>query len=105
MKSERTKATDIKPKVRKLVYERDHKRCVVCNGRYMTQVAHIFVNRSQGGLGVKENLAILCFTCHQKLDQGRYKESSLVRDNAESYLISHYGDINKDDLKFSKWGK
>lgn len=104
MKSKRTKACDITPKVRKQVNERDHKRCVVCGGRYGTQIAHIFVNRSQGGLGVKENLAVLCFTCHQKLDQGRYKESTVIRNYAESYLRNHYGEINKNELKFSKWG-
>ncbi len=103
--SKRSKATDITPKVRKLVMERDHKKCVACSGSYGIQVAHIFVNRSHGGLGVKENLAALCFKCHQKLDQGKYKDSIVIRNDAESYLISHYGVINKEDLKFSKWGK
>jgi len=102
MRSKRTTATDITPKVREAVKRRDNGRCIICGFPYATQAAHIFINRSHGGLGVEENLALLCLECHMKLDNGRKKESRIIREYAEEYLKEKYPGLKIDKLKFKK---
>jgi len=102
MRSTRSKACDISAKVRKQVKERD-KWCVVCGGTYGLEIAHIFINRSSGGLGVKENLALLCKKHHMDLDSGKYRDSYAIRQEVEAYLKGLY-EINIKKLKYNKWG-
>ena len=100
--SSRSKACDISPKVRNEVMIRDGKRCVYCGGNYMLSLAHVFVNRSHGGLGVKENLVVLCMPCHMSLDNGKKDKSAPIRYSVEFYLKHLYGDIDVDKLKYRK---
>lgn len=101
MKSKRSKATDINSKVRKEVMERD-KHCVSCGSRYNLTVAHVFINRSHGGLGVKENLCILCMDCHMKLDHGKLVDSQPIKEITENYLRGLYPEYCVTNLKFRK---
>lgn len=98
MKSARTKAVDISSKVRKEIHERD-KWCIICGSNYNLSIAH-FIPRSKGGLGVKENLVLLCFKCHMDYDQSlkRGHLGSIISD----YLKKQYGDIDKNDLIYKK---
>jgi 5-methylcytosine-specific restriction endonuclease McrA len=98
----RTKATDITPKVRAVVKRRDNNTCVNCGRKDWVQLCHVFYNRSHAGLGVKENLVCLCVECHNKLDAGRIEVSEPIRKVVESYLMSHYPNINVNDLKYKK---
>lgn len=98
----RSKATDITPRVRAEVMRRDNHRCVYCNSPYALQIAHVFVNRSHGGLGVKENLVTLCIEHHMSLDNGRLEKSKPIRDVIEFYLRHNYGEIDIDSLKYKK---
>ena len=68
MKSKRTKALSITPKVKKTVYERDGGRCVLCGSPHGLPEAH-YIPRSRGGLGIPENIVTLCRNCHRELDQ------------------------------------
>lgn len=104
MKSRRSKATDIKKKVRNKVLERDNSRCVICGDTNMLELAHVFVSRSAGGLGVEENLATLCKKHHMTLDSGKKQEQRNIRLAVESYMRSKYGDIDIKSLKYKKWG-
>lgn len=97
----RTQATDITPKVRAEVLRRDNHRCIYCGTPYSLQLAHIFVNRSHGGLGVKENLATLCIACHMTLDNGREVKAKPIRDSVQFYL-NHLYDIDIEALKYKK---
>ena len=107
MKSKRSNACDISPKVRREVLLRDDNCCVLCNmgylpsGDYRYEIAHL-IPRSQGGLGVPENLVVLCKTHHDKFDNGirRAISGALIR----KYLRELYPGWKEDDLKFKKGG-
>ena len=71
MKSKRTKATNISPKVKQKVWERDQGRCVICGNNYNVMPNSHFIRRSQGGLGIEQNVFTACtnFTpnkCHTR---------------------------------------
>jgi 5-methylcytosine-specific restriction endonuclease McrA len=103
MKSKRTKACEISPQVRKRVEERDSidgvPRCIFC-GRYGRGEAH-YINRSQGGLGIEENIVTVCRECHRQMDNGL--NTQIYREKAEKYLKSIYPNWNKSKLVFNKW--
>lgn len=100
MASKRSRACDISPKVRKEVMERDVGRCIICGSTDNLQVAH-FVSRARLGLGIPQNLAILCACCHFEMDDGKsHRElQKLVRE----YLQGSYEVWDEKDLIYSKW--
>ena len=76
-----TKKTQINPKTKKEVTIRDKGRCIVCGAPGIGN-AH-FIRRSQGGLGIKENLITLCpHFCQWK----EYRDSSVSTDRKELYI-------------------
>lgn len=100
MKSKRTKLTDISPKIKEIVYIRDKGLCVVC-GKQGIPNAH-YIRRSQGGLGIEQNIVTLCTECHHNFDNGFYREQigAVIRE----YLKSIYGlNWNEKDLIYNKW--
>lgn len=114
MRSKRAKACDISPKVRQIIHERD-KGCVFCRLGYMLppedefttctgtlQIMH-YIPRSQGGLGIPENLALGCLWHHNMMDNGNL----CLRDDMllifEEYLKAHYESWDKEKLFYSKW--
>lgn len=99
MKSKRTKACEIKPKVREAVEARDNRCCVFCGSPNARGEAHI-VRRSQGGLGIEQNLLTVCRWCHRQLDEGKDRE--LYMNRAISYMKEHYPDWNISDLVYRK---
>lgn len=101
MKSKRTIACSISPKTRELVENRDNHQCVFCGSPNCRGEAH-YIRRSQGGLGIPENLLTVCRYCHSQLDEGQAKE--LYRAKAEEYLKSKYPDWDKNKLVYNKWG-
>jgi 5-methylcytosine-specific restriction endonuclease McrA len=101
MKSKRTKATDIDSKTRKMIHERDRK-CISCGSHHNLTIAHVFVNRSHGGLGISENLCLLCIDCHMKMDHGKQNVSNTVKYATKSYMNTLYPNINIENLKYRK---
>lgn len=114
MKSKRSKACDITPKVRQEVHKRDG-GCIFCQiNKFMPpedefvtslgtpQIMH-FVPRSQGGLGIPENLAEGCVWHHTLLDNGKDTREEMLK-IFESYLKLNYPHWNKEKLVFNKWG-
>ena len=95
----RTKAVAITPEVRNEVEERDGHCCIFC-GRPGRGEAH-FVNRSQGGLGIPENIITVCRACHAAMDNGQ--ATKLYRQKAEEYLKSKYSDWDRSKLVYDKW--
>jgi hypothetical protein len=63
---------DISPSVRRLVWRRDHGRCVVpgCRSARFLDVHHIEY-RAEGGDHSPDNLCLLCFAHHQAEHDGR----------------------------------
>lgn len=81
---------------RKYIKKRDNDRCVICGNKGALQIMHIFLNRSHGGRGVRENGCLGCVTCHNIMDNpiGKQNEKSKeYMELCENYLI------NKEHLK------
>ena len=95
----RTKALQIPLKVKKIVYERDKGKCIWC-GMKGDPVVH-FIAKSQGGLGIEENILTGCSYCHNAYDQTDRRER--YRDKAREYLKSKYPNWNEEDLYYKKW--
>ena len=101
MKSKRAKACDISKKVKDIVWERDDHRCIVC-GSYQAMPNSHFIRRSQGGLGIEENIVTMCMDCHREYDQGTNRKA--MEYFIENYLKSQYPNWDKSKLTYKKWG-
>lgn len=99
MKSKRTKACEITKQTRMDVALRDNGLCIFCGGVGIPN-AH-FIKRSQGGLGIEQNIFSACVECHHEQDFG--KNSKEYTDIAEKYLKSKYDNWNKEELIYKKW--
>lgn len=95
----RTKLLDISPKVKAKVWERDEHRCIVCGSPNAAPNAH-YIARSQGGLGIEENIVTLCNADHHEFDfgEGRFELAIQIRE----YLQSKYPYWNDSDLIYRK---
>jgi 5-methylcytosine-specific restriction endonuclease McrA len=91
--------TSISKQVYRRVKERDGGCCVVCGKPWTIQCAH-YISRAQGGLGIPQNLVMLCVDCHRAYD-GTEREAygEMIRD----YLKGWYKDWNEKDLVYDKW--
>ena len=87
-------------KIREEVEERDNHQCVFCGSRECRGEAH-FIRRSQGGLGIPQNLLTACRTCHWQFDEGPLKD--YYQDKAREYLKSKYPDWDEKELVYDKW--
>lgn len=96
----RTKATSIPSKVREEVEERDNHCCIFCGTPNARGEAH-FVRRSQGGLGIPQNLLTVCRIHHRLLDESDM--SDMYKQKAREYLKSKYPDWDEKDLVYNKW--
>lgn len=98
--SKRSKATDIPQSVKIIVYARDEGLCIFC-GRPGLPNAH-FIARSQGGLGIEENIITACPVCHQRMDNSTDRKR--MKQVAAAYLRSQYPDWDEKKLVYRKWG-
>lgn len=106
-----TKATAIPESVKRKVYIRDNRRCVVC-GKYIkydeetnTYIggapnAH-YIRRSRGGLGIEENIVTLCPKCHHDFDNGFRREE--IGAWLSEYLDKWYPDFPDEKRIFNKY--
>ena len=100
MISARTKWTGIDKETRQYILERD-KHCIICGKTNFLTIAHIFVNRSHGGKGCKENLVCLCADCHYNildnpLGEKYNKLSKKYLEYCKNYLI------NKENIEINE---
>lgn len=93
-----TKYTGISHDVYQTVFERDGGRCVYCGAPSPLQCAH-YVSRARGGMGVPENLVMLCMRCHQAMDQGGGAD---IKTEVRDYLTLHYDGWTEDAQKYKK---
>lgn len=99
VKQVRRKACEIPKQVRMAVAIRDNGKCIFC-GKAGISNAHL-VKRSQGGLGIEENIFTACPECHYEEDFG--KNSKEYEKKAERYLKSKYGaSWDRKNLVFRK---
>lgn len=102
MKSKRTKACEITKEVRQTVAIRDNGQCIICGKHVPVSCSNAhYIKRSQGGLGIPENIVTLCPSCHYEEDFG--KNSKLYEQKIKDYLSSKYENWNEDNLKYNKW--
>lgn len=99
-KARRTKALEIPAKVKRKVHERDEKACVWCGSNEGQPNAH-FIPRSQGGLGIEENVLTLCWGCHMMYDQTTNRPQ--MREFFKKYLQSKYPEWDEEKLIYNKW--
>lgn len=98
----RTKATSISMEVKIAVWERDKHRCIYCM-RYVPynfSNSH-FIKRSQGGMGIEQNIVTACPDCHRRYDSGY--EYTRMYNYTEKYLRKFYVDFDIEKLKYNKW--
>lgn len=98
-KNKRSKACNITPKVKAAVWERDHHRCILCGNAAAMPNAH-YIPRSQGGLGVEENIATLCCNCHRQYDQTTQRKA--LGEEIRDYLKSKYKDWDESKLVYRR---
>jgi len=89
-------ATKITKKVYEKVLDRD-KSCRICGGNSWL-VCHHIIPRSRLGVGVEENLIMLCNFCHLICHQDMKKWTNKLLQSQE--LI--YGTIDIEQLKYNK---
>lgn len=98
--SRMSKACDIPPKVKAIVWERDGGCCILCGNPHAAPNAH-FIPRSHGGLGVPENVVTLCLKCHTRYDQSGQRKPLQAR--IRQYLMEQYPDWDEEKLIYRKW--
>ena len=99
-KSKRSRACDISKKVRDRVWERDGGKCIICGNHHAMPNSH-YVRRSQGGLGIEENIVTMCLRCHSMWDG--YIDREAMEAYIENYFKSHYPDWDREKLIYKKW--
>lgn len=102
MKHRRTEATAIPPEVKQIVWERDDHRCIFCKRCVPVECANAhYIKRSQGGLGIPENIFTACPFCHDKEDFGGSAQLA-YRNYAKVHLSSKYEDWDEKKLIYKK---
>ena len=99
--SKRAKAVDIPTSERKKVLVRDKGFCVVC-GQPGIPNSH-YIKRSQGGLGIEQNVVCLCVECHNAYDNGNDKmKTKMIHGKVKKYLKRQYKGWKEEDLYYKK---
>ena len=98
----RAKACDISQEVKVRVWERDKGCCIICGSPAAAPNAH-YIRRSQGGLGIEQNIVTLCTGCHNEFDNGSGKYSEAIKKAVRDYLQGQYDDWSEKDLIYDKW--
>lgn len=96
--SARAKAVSISPKVKKIVYDRDHGTCIFCGAPGLPEM-HV-VPRSKGGLGVASNIVCACRECHRRADQS-IDRADMIR-FAIGYLKFYDPDWTEESVTYRK---
>ena len=95
----RTKALDIPQDVKREVWERDGRACVLCGSPFAAPNAH-YIARSHGGLGIPPNIITLCAACRDRYDNS--PERPYIRRELRGYLRSKYTDWSEEALTYRK---
>ena len=96
-----TKATSISTSTKKEVWLRDFGRCVLCGSINAGPHCH-FVRRSQGGLGIPENIWTGCDTCHRAFDTEG--PDGPLHERIRDYFRTLYPDWDESKLVYRKEG-
>lgn len=100
MASKISKACDISSKVRQEVLKRDDNQCIICGAKQGLQIAH-YVSRARLGLGIPQNLAVMCAQCHFQYDNGKFHNE--IKNLFREHLTARYEGWNEQDLIYKKY--
>ena len=100
--AKRTKELSIDKKVKLIVWNRDNQECIFCHKKVEWNYANShFIKRSQGGLGIEENIMTNCSECHKLFDDSKERVEWRLK-YAEDYLCSKYPNWDKEKLVYKK---
>ena len=74
--------------------------CPVCRKLGITVDTTHYIARSQGGLGIEENIVTLCICCHSQYDNSA--DRRYIREEIKAYLRSMYQDWDETKLIYRK---
>lgn len=102
--------TEYDRETRKYIKKRDNNQCIICGSKNNLQIMHIWLNRSHGGKGCKENGVLGCINCHSILDNPigieQNNQSKIFMEICKNYLIEKENIIPNEEfinsLKFKK---
>lgn len=102
--------TEYDRETRKYIKKRDNNQCIICGSKNNLQIMHIWLNRSHGGKGCKENGVLGCINCHSILDNPigieQNNQSKIFMEICKNYLIEKEHIIPNEEfinsLKFKK---
>ena len=111
-----TKATAIPADIKARVARRDCSggqiaTCIIC-GAPGGPHCHV-VRRSQGGMGVEENIVALCGPCHYAFDEGYgikrleplgFRSQQEIKEYIYADMESHYPGWTPADVTYHNWG-
>lgn len=108
--SVRSKWCEFDKETRKYIKKRDKDKCVICGNKGAVQIMHIFVNRSHGGKGSKENGCLGCIKCHKIIDNYIGQEEKQLSEEylqrCKKYLIEkEHITYNNEFIKSLKFDK
>ena len=95
---------------RKYIKKRDRDKCVICGAKGALQIMHIFINRSHGGKGCRQNGVLGCIRCHKIMDNPIGIEENKLSKQYLEYCKKYLIDKEKlvidkeflDTLKYKK---
>lgn len=96
-----TKAKAISIKTKKRVWERDGGVCIICGNPNAEPSCH-YIRRSQGGLGIEQNIVTLCARHHLELDSPNSPAQQALRTRVRLYLNRFYPDFSDEDRVYKK---
>lgn len=102
--------TEYDRETRKYIKKRDNNKCIICGSTGNLQIMHVWLNRSHGGKGCKENGVLGCIKCHAIMDNPIGKEqnelSKIYMKRCKEYLTRVEDIIPNEEfiesLKFKK---
>ena len=105
-KSKVAKACDITENTKRIVWERDHHRCIICGSPLANPSCHI-VPRSHLGIGEETNVVTLCNAFGNNHHFLYYSGPKAIREELDyeicQYMKSKYGDTwSKEDQIYHK---
>lgn len=107
IKFKKTVPTEISFDVKMKVLKRDNGRCVVCGSTHNVEANAHYIPRSEGGMGIEENIVTLCNNesknkCHYKFDFGTDEERKEIGEKIEAHLKKHYSKWSSEKVIYKK---
>ena len=99
--TKQTKAKAITKTVKKAVWARDNGECIICHSPDADPSCH-YIRRSQGGLGIEQNIVTLCARHHLELDSPNSPAQQALRTRVRLYLNRFYPDFSDEDRVYKK---